>query len=183
MEIHIKAIHYQQEIYCKQCDFKTGYKSTLKSHIDRIHTKSRTQCKECSWTGNPSYLQRHRSIHGSKRYKCDICCKEYPRKSHVEDHKNRAHFGVKYSCPKCEYKATTTANLKTHIKSKHEGVKSPCNQCDYKAFDMQSLSKHVKAVHLGLKPHQCTTCDFKTAIKLHLKNHESGFHGKNSCNK
>ena len=181
---------FPQNMQCKSiwiffiCHSKTSvvtpYAQSLKGHIGRKHTKPSTKCPMCSWVGNNSSLPQHnRTAHrpqSKERYKCDICNKDYPRKSHLKDHKDRAHFGVKYSCPKCDYRATITQNLKTHIKSMHEGVKKPCNQCDYKAFDNQSLTKHLKAVHLKLKPYQCTTCDFKTAIKTNLINHEKCFH-------
>ena len=180
MERHENAVHNGQVVICKQCDYKTGYKGSLKGHIERMHTKPSTKCPICSWVGNIYGLAQHIRIahlpQSKERYKCDICNKNYPRKSHLKDHKGRAHFGVRYSCSKCDYKATTTGNLKTHIKSMHEGVKSPCNQCDYNAYDSQSLSKHMRAVHLNLKPYQCAACDFKTSIKSNLTNHESRFH-------
>ena len=95
------------------------------------------------------------SGHSGKKYKCDICGKEYPRKEHVE----------------CDYKATVMANLNTHIKSKHEGKRSQCSQCDYNAFDKQTLQKHVNAIHLNIKPFQCDRCDFKATHKWNVNSH------------
>ena len=109
------------------------------------------------------------SVHSGKKYDCDICGKEYPRKEHVEGHKNRDHFGIKFPCPKCDYKATVMASLKTHIKSKHEGKRS--SQCDYNAFDKQTLLRHVNVIHLNIKLFQCDSCDFKASQRGTVNSH------------
>ena len=113
----VVVFHMQQHNFSwGQCNYETPYTKSLKAHIDRKHTKSSTKCPTCSWVGNNSSLSQHnRTAHrpqSKERYKCDICSKDYPRKSHLKDHKDRAHFGVKYSCPKCDYKATTKQNFK-----------------------------------------------------------------------
>ena len=111
-----------------------------------------------------------------RRYKCEVCNKDFKRVEHLNIHNNAVHLGVKYPCDKCEYKATVPGILRTHIRSKHDGIKVPCTQCDYKAFDRSSLLKHMKQVHLGLKPHACLICEFKAFTTGNLKQHVNRYH-------
>ena len=147
LEQHIIVTHNPYESQCAQCDYKTTLKSYMKKHVQRIHThtqtKERAKCVTRSWTGNPWTLRGHSLIHSGKKYKCDICDKEYPRKEHVKNHKNRDHFGIRFPCPKCDYKATVMSSLNLRIKSKHEGKRSQCSQCDYDAFDKQTLLRSI----------------------------------------
>ena len=181
LELHIDAVHKGlKKFICDQCDFKAGYAGSVKKHVDVVHKKSRSQCTLCTWEGY-NLVQHNKNVHGPKvteKWKCDICDKEYSRKSHLKLHKDRAHFGIRYSCPNCKHRATTAANLKIHIKSKHEGVKIPCNLCDHQAYDKSSLSGHIKRVHNTFKAYQCNFCDFKTNLKKYLTTHETNSHGR-----
>ena len=181
MNKHKNIVHNGQlKFSCKQCNFKTGYGDSLKSHVESIHDKIRKSCTICSWKGNGKNLVKHkREMHfkpNNEHFKCDICRKEYSRNDHLKTHKDRDHFGIRYPCPNCEFSSTSKGSLKIHISSKHEGKRYPCKQCEHKAYCSSSLMKHINVIHLNLKPNICNFCEFKAASKSNLKIHQKHFH-------
>ena len=182
---HIQVKHLGNEEYsCSQCEFKSGYDSSLRKHMNYIHNAAQLKCDLCKWEGkgNRLKLSRHqKSAHqeikeNAKVHQCDLCENAYSRKEHLKKHREKTHLGVRYQCHKCQHMSTTSTSLKIHIKSIHDQVKSLCPHCDHKAHDNSSLAKHIKSVHLGLRPHSCQVCGLTFTTKLYLVGHEKRSH-------
>ena len=58
---------------CDQCDYKAGWKGSLKTHIDSVHGDVRYSCDLCDYKAKTKgNLKEHiDSIHGDVRYSCD----------------------------------------------------------------------------------------------------------------
>ena len=100
---------------------------------------------ETKWT---SYLKTHmKTIHSSKKLKCNQCDYMTTTKSSLLKHISTMHGVDRYPCSKCDYKATQKANLQRHIDSVHEGIRHQCEYCNYSATRKDHLSRHVKQHH------------------------------------
>ena len=124
---------------CKQCEFVTLTKQTLKDH----------------------YLVNH----GGKRYKCDLCEYKARNKINVKSHKQVMHEGITFDCKKCEFKSLSYHRLRNHIQIIHEGIVQgskatlvahkkgkhgplhKCDKCDFESGYISCLKDHMLTKH------------------------------------
>jgi len=120
-----------------------------------------------------------------KRWKCDICFKNYRGKKHLMKHKKRSHGDkvtegtasvngstndentiikqeVDDSSQKCTYcgeEFQYKKSLKKHLRNRHESKSLNCDSCD-KAFKNSTELRQHQLIHLpdSEKPYQCELC-------------------------
>ena len=51
-----------------------------------------------------------------------------------------------------------------------------CSICDYKTALKPHLKQHLESVHQGIKPFKCTLCEYKASLKVSLKKHMESVH-------
>ena len=88
----------------------------MQSHKKYQHEK--VPCTHCGkFIGKGSSMNQHiRSAHtpDQKKYKCDICCKGFATKQHLQEHKN-VHTGEKpHKCKFCSALFASFGNLRMH---------------------------------------------------------------------
>ena len=62
----------------------------LKQHIKDVHQDAKYNCQVCNInTKKKSNLTRHMLVHANVRlFTCDLCPKQFARKSHLDEHKS-----------------------------------------------------------------------------------------------
>ena len=70
---------------CNECQYKTGYKSTLRRHKQSKHEDVMYSCSECEYkTGQKFNLRTHKlSKHECVKYSCDECEYNTGQKFHL----------------------------------------------------------------------------------------------------
>ena len=51
-----------------------------------------------------------------------------------------------------------------------------CSICDYKTALKPHLKRHIESVHQGIKPFKCTLCEYEGSVKLSLEKHIESVH-------
>ncbi|XP_052771531.1 zinc finger protein 37-like isoform X1 [Mya arenaria] len=123
-----------------------------------------------------SGLQRHVSVHGAFKFKCEICDREFHNKYNWKEHIKRRHSAIQHLCSHCGGTFTTQYALKKHEQIVHE--KYPmfqCSICDrvfsskevYNAHCIRHTSKTLK------KPYKCLKCGhgflYTSTLARHMK--------------
>ncbi|XP_063408166.1 uncharacterized protein LOC134691529 [Mytilus trossulus] len=142
---------------CEVCGQEFSQKGSIKRHMDRVHTGN-TTCEICGIIVRPERLQKHLRGHtGEKAHKCQVCNREFDRKSAWLNHM-KTHTGEKpHLCDLCGKGFSTTSLLNVHMRS-HTGEKPfKCDICG-KGFSQSGPLKTHKLIHTGLKPYICAVC-------------------------
>ena len=77
------------EVQCTQCGKHYAGEKGLKLHVESVHEAVKTLCSECGMTFSCSTtLRQHRRVvHGRiKKYKCEICSREFGQRIDVRRH-------------------------------------------------------------------------------------------------
>lgn len=142
--------------------FMNRHKDSIrkKKKITKIHTEQSTE-----ETGDEKTEKL------KNEFKCDICNKQFPFRSHLKRHLNK-HTGAKlYSCEFCEQKFVNNYNLNVHM-SKHTGdFRLKCDICN-KGLPNPSLLKRHMTSHTGEQKFQCRYCSVKFRQSSSLRSHE-----------
>uniref|UniRef100_A0ABD2XNV8 C2H2-type domain-containing protein n=1 Tax=Trichogramma kaykai TaxID=54128 RepID=A0ABD2XNV8_9HYME len=135
---------------------------------------------------DPVILQDNLSEHklgvlSSKTHVCDVCQKDFTRKSNLLRHKNTIHNKKKdYEYNSCEQKFGREHYLPLQQKTVHEvhdGQKNyACDKCEKKFGHKHHLIKHKKTVHEGRKDFACDNCEKKFGREHHLLKHNKIVH-------
>ena len=92
--------------------------NSFKVHVSRVHQKVAeiSPCNLCGKLLSGKHLESHiETVHGVKKFKCNICDDEFREESILQKHKEKYH--EKFSCSICTkvYVGTYLANhLKFH---------------------------------------------------------------------
>jgi len=151
--MHIRRVHREIMFSCENCDMKFVSEFNLKKHI-KSHIE---QVKE-------NMLPRD----------CNICKKQFMKRSNLLEHFRRVHREVLFSCESCDMKFVSELSLKRHVKS-HEGNRIHCQFCKKQFMKRSNLFEHFKRVHRE-DLFSCESCDKKFvtefSLKRHVKSHE-----------
>ncbi|GMT17523.1 hypothetical protein PFISCL1PPCAC_8820, partial [Pristionchus fissidentatus] len=76
----------------------------------------KVECEECGAMVRKDSLKKHMRIHGSDRFSCELCDKEYPIISLFKEHMRDAHGIKMHECEICKEKFNRFDELKAHRK-------------------------------------------------------------------
>ncbi|KAB7501845.1 Zinc finger and SCAN domain-containing protein 5A, partial [Armadillidium nasatum] len=130
---------------CSKCEYKTNFKSNLKSHELNHSGTYKFQCSKCEYKTN--------------------------FKSNLKNHELNHSLTYKFQCSDCEYKTNFKSNLKNHELSHSMTYRFQCTKCEYKT-NFKNCMKNHELTHSGTKQFHCSQCEYKTNFKRCLKIHE-----------
>lgn len=148
--IHCNQQPTQHTINCNQCISHFSNEEDLNSHIDEVHKNNgKRKCTICNQLVHLALYQQHiDEVHRTKEddtgvHKCGSCTLFFKRKSFLEAHMKRYHYG----CRSCNKHFDVLLTLNKHLATAHN-VGFFCHYCD-KYFNSKILYElHVK-VHRG----------------------------------
>lgn len=108
-------------------------------------------------------------------WKCDVCCKIFSQKHHLQTHL-LCHSGLKrYECHVCHKAFKQQAHLNTHLLI-HEGRRPHrCPQCDHAFLQVTHLKRHL-VTHAGSSCLPCSLCGRRFAFPSDLAAHVTKHH-------
>uniref|UniRef100_A0A1I8B8R0 C2H2-type domain-containing protein n=1 Tax=Meloidogyne hapla TaxID=6305 RepID=A0A1I8B8R0_MELHA len=188
----IRTQQREQHQYLNNSE-KTNTKTTISSSF-RSLKKLKNIKKETISTKN--FISSNKN---NKSYVCNICGRQYCRKSTLKAHMKN-HVGERpFICPICGKHFSQAANLTAHRRV-HTGEKPfscpvcyrpfsqrthtgerpyPCPHCDKAFTDSSTLTKHLRT-HTGQKPYSCAICAMRFSqsgnLHRHMKTHTIGSH-------
>lgn len=114
---------------CKVCGKRFNQGTILKTHMT-LHTGKTVKCPQCDKKfSRPSCLILHQREHtGEKPYVCYKCPKAYKQKSHLDRHLD-THFGVKHKCDICDKEYSKRSSLKIHMFEHTDDKPFQCLDC------------------------------------------------------
>ena len=147
----------------------------------RFQKRYRFHCvvKGCKFVAKSvkEWNMHHRTKHGHKKYKCNVCAKICTTITSMKRH-TYTHGDKNHVCPDCDTKFAFASELKAH-KKVHQNYGS--YMCTYagcrKSYKKQTdLLVHISATHKPEK-HKCkdcgTVCKTLKYLKDHMKTHTS----------
>ncbi|KAF6034280.1 hypothetical protein EB796_007415 [Bugula neritina] len=175
--------------YCKECNFSTSTKQTLKLHVSRVHREKQLECLDCGEKFGPlidlkTHIREtgHRKGQHTNLYKqmveCKICNKKLQLKN-LKSHTELVHDKLKpYSCEVCGKMFGTRFLVKEHMES-HKNLQDrhrpwKCHLCGQAFFKKLPLDEHINK-HMGTPQYSCDKCPKKffhqSGWKRHLQHH------------
>ena len=179
---HKRTVHEKVKNMCPYCNKEFLY---LKEHVDTIHLKKNFfECKECDFTTvRKGTIRRHMQTHETLRIKetCPICFVElFNIKQHIKKvHAEPILIKDDYQCPNCPYKGTKV-NLNSHVLNVHEVSFTKCTVCN-KDVNIRKLNSHMKKHEAN--PFSCNPCNKTFRVSRDLVRHVLYYHKnhRNTC--
>lgn len=111
---------------------------------------------------------------GLRSWKCDVCCKQFAQKHHLQTHL-LCHSGVKrFECQVCHKAFKQQAHLNTHLLI-HEGRRPHrCPHCDHSFLQVTHLKRHLVTHGGSCLP--CAICGRRFAFPSDLSAHVAKHH-------
>ncbi|CAL1301373.1 unnamed protein product [Larinioides sclopetarius] len=144
---------------------------TRKGEMDANEKQPLELKKDAGAEAGPSAVHPH-SLRpgGKKKYVCNVCRKQFKKKSRLVNH-YRIHTGEKpFVCGSCGKEFADKANLNRHGRT-HTGEKPfACDTCGRDFRQKIDLERHLR-IHTGEKPFICDTCGKEFTQKGNLTQH------------
>ncbi|KAH1014838.1 zinc finger protein Xfin [Dendroctonus ponderosae] len=168
--------HLSQVYKCNQCDFKTVFKHSLKTHSIK---HKRYSCNVCDEELESAFaLVKHRRSHQVNLkngfYLCDVCGFQSKNDRSLKMHKKT--HNPEFKCPDCPFQTHSKVNFQNHCvnhRSADEVTMFPCPHCSYQSRLKRNLAWHMKR-HVDpskAKIFKCPSCDYQTFTNAQLKSH------------
>ncbi|CAK5051002.1 unnamed protein product [Meloidogyne enterolobii] len=173
-------IKTQQQQYSPEKPFRSIKKlKNIKKEIQTtkkfISSPNKNKFYVCNICGRQycrkSTLKAHMKNHvGERPFICPICGKHFSQAANLTAHR-RVHTGEKpFSCPVCYRPFSQSSSLVTH-KRTHTGERPyPCPHCEKAFTDSSTLTKHLRT-HTGQKPYSCAICAMRFSQSGNLHRH------------
>ncbi|XP_072034333.1 uncharacterized protein [Amphiura filiformis] len=162
----------------QQVKAATGYNaSTSQSHPGDMNTICDI-CKKVLATkaGLKKHMKAHEAKQSGKRFRCEICNKEFLQLKDVKIHLKNHATNRPLTCEKCGKGFKTSAHLSRH-RSIHSDVKPLiCQLCGKGFTHRYNLNGHLRT-HTGEKPFKCDICNAAFTHNVSLKTHKKSAHG------
>ncbi|XP_034941501.1 uncharacterized protein [Chelonus insularis] len=115
LQRHCDKIH-SKDYVCETCGKRTKSRKALHNHYN-VHSEAKYKCPICPNVYKSSHiLKEHLLKHeGIRKYKCDVCNKDFAQQSHLAAHK-AVHSEKRYFCPGCQRGFNRHDNMKMHTK-------------------------------------------------------------------
>ncbi|XP_072025771.1 uncharacterized protein [Amphiura filiformis] len=170
---------------CKICSFvcksEKGYKIHMHKHAEQRKSRS-IACDDCGKLFTTTqgmvkhrrdkWCRKGRPKNAYKRYRCNICDKQFHNKGIYEEHLT-VHSAVrKHNCEHCQKCFKTARALKRHNVS-HSSEPYKCTLCDFTTSWKGSLRVHYVGKHdsESRELQKCPHCPFTTRSKLYISRH------------
>ena len=112
-------------------------------------------------------------------FACDLCNKEFKKRSYVREHKRKMHEKTNFPCDQCNEEFSQQNSLLTHKILVHEinPRYSTCWQCNRPIKGgRDNLQRHIETVHEGLKKFECNVCGKKYSRRSRVLQHKKSAH-------
>ncbi|XP_065365027.1 zinc finger protein 652-like [Calliphora vicina] len=158
---------------------KSSHSDNMKS-TDDDDVKDTIVCEKCSHVfATISTFKRHqRTVHATNQtmHKCQICSKEFKRKSHLDDHVRTVHEKLRaFKCSHCTKSFASNSSKRVHELTHTDEFPFACEWCG-KRFRQSFRLKVHSEIHTTKPELLCPICkrSQKTAKDLeeHLRSHD-----------
>mmetsp|Transcript_12431 Transcript_12431/g.25298 ORF Transcript_12431/g.25298 Transcript_12431/m.25298 type:complete len:295 (-) Transcript_12431:130-1014(-) len=113
------------------------------------------------------------TIQCRQTFVCEICDKEFDRKSNMNKHIRHVHEKLRpYICRLCGKKFGQKSSIDKHVIVVHEKRRiHKCDLCGSRFGQVGDLNVHVRTVHEKKRPYGCATCGATFGLRSHLNKH------------
>lgn len=136
-----------RNLFCKLCNLKFKYLSSLSSHMKVMHSdRTVFKCYVCGRVYlSKLELKHHMSCHEEKKYKCRLCGIAFSTISKLKKHTMSVRHGQRVAClfPSKPIKESQKASLST-------GPPHCCTLCSASFQKLYELLRHNKVAHSNL---------------------------------
>ena len=167
--------HLNMANKCGLCDKILRDEHTLKCHVRTVHGEKKFSCDLCGKKfPHLGVLNAHKKTHSNLSFKCKVCNETFKDSSYFKKHV-RSHSGSRpHSCPVCGKSYLQHSHLKVHMSLHTKDKPYQCDSCQ-KTFRLaKSFREHLN-MHQKVKNFQCSTCPYSTCFRknlhAHMKNH------------
>lgn len=188
LSAHLKTHSKEKSYLCTVCGKLFTQETACKAHMLSHSEEPGILCNTCGqlFPSRVKLFEHIREKHGelpfspvnkkrwprgAKTRMCELCQKQFDKKSTYEIHM-RTHTGEKpFSCKECGKNFTQGSHLYYHMKL-HNGEKDfSCQFCNKKFTLKGNLTQHVRT-HTGERPFECEVCSKKFFTLNTLRRHK-----------
>jgi len=166
-----KHIHTGWEPHTYACQETSTDRGTPTKHKCSLTVEQPNVCHivstKASATSSSAIMQTHV---GAKSHTCDVCYKQFTKRTDLERHM-LTHTGERpHKCDVCHKQFRRRDTLKIHMLI-HSGERlHRCDVCQ-QAFSQHSSLKIHMHIHTGERQHKCDVCDKQLQRRSDLKRH------------
>ena len=136
---------------CDRCDLVFVTKGKLKWHNDSCHSDKPLQCEQCEYKcGYKFSLKRHKRTHIVDKdlvNRCEPCNRVFVTKGKLRWHNSSCHIDKPLQCERCNYKCVNKSSLNKHKRKLHEtDIQNEAaeNLDNYDIYEEEDLVKDEK---------------------------------------